>query len=262
MKLATLVLAVLICAPLAHADSDDLEMTVLQLAKSQEKSATQVGEFFKGNTKKMDYQVLLESGQCYWFAGASEGVKKFYMTLSPPGANLFTPSAASVKTNGSGTIAHCATESGMYKFQVKTDSDKGSYVVGVFSKLAPKQKPEEDIGLLCDKTASAASAKAKRQGEFFEGKGNSIGHDDRVDYSIQMDKGQCYWVVGCGDPKKVSKLALYLWGPDNKRITETKSDTSTPMLGHCATETGMFKVQSKITSGNGKYKVAIYSKPK
>ena len=262
-----LVLSSIAYAGVAHADA--LEDAVVQQAKQQEKGANQVGEFFKGNGKKTDYQVLLEAGQCYWFSGASEGLKKLYMYLWPPNSNPFTMRVADVKTDGKGTMAHCATVSGMFKFQVKADGS-GNYVIGVFSKVAPKQPPPPpvevvkgpDLGPLCDKVASAAAKGAKREGEFFDGKGNSIGHDDRIDYSIQMDAGKCYWVIGCGEPEKVKSLYLYLWGPDNKRISEAKSDTHTPMIGHCAKETGMFKVQAKMNSGNGSYKVAVYTKGK
>lgn len=256
--------SVLCFASVAQAD-DPLEAAAAQLAKQQESKATQVGEFFKGTGKKMDYQVLLEAGQCYWFAGASSGAKKLLMFLWPPNSNPFTLRLTEAKTAGSGTMAHCATQSGMFKFQVKTDNESASYVVGLYSKVAPKQPDPVvvkgvDLGAICDKTAGSAAKGTKRQGDFFEGKGNSIGHDDRVDYTIQMENGKCYWVIGCGEPEKVKSLYLYLWGPDNKRITEAKSDTSNPMIGHCAKETGMFKVQAKMNSGNGSYKVAVYSK--
>ena len=105
-----------------------------------------------------------------------------------------------------------------------------------------------------------AAQGARRTGAFFEGQGSSIGHDDRVDYSVHMEAGKCYWVVGCGEPGKVKALYLYMWGPDNKRITEAKSDSSTPMVGHCAKETGIFKVQAKMAGGKGQFKVGVYVK--
>lgn len=256
-----------------HAAADPLEAAAVAQARTQAKDATQVGEFFRGQGEKTDYQVLLEAGKCYWFSGTSQGLTKLYMYLWAPGAKFFTPRLTDSKsTTGQATMAHCATQSGMYKFQVKTEG-AGHFVVGLFAKDAPKQAavpapaapaaPVEqapDLGPICDRAASVAAQGARRVGDFFEGKGSSIGHDDRVDYSIQMDAGKCYWIIGCGEPGKVKALYLYLWGPNNKRITEAKSDTSTPMVGHCAKETGMFKAQAKMAGGKGHFKVGVYSK--
>jgi hypothetical protein len=55
-------------------------------------------------------------------------------------------------------------------------------------------------------------------------------------------------------------LYLYLWDGKNKRVTESKSDSDTAMVGHCAKENGMFKFQAKVDSGKGDYKVGVYVK--
>lgn len=266
-----MVLGILMTGRLAYASGDPLEAAAVDQARGQASDAVQIGDFLRGSGEKTDFQVMLEGNKCYWFSGTSEGLSKLYMYLWAPGAKFFTPRLTDAKTtSGKVTLAHCTTQSGMYKFQVKSEGP-GRYVVGVFGKDAPPQvaapvpppaqvAPAPDLGPLCDKTASVAAHGAHRVGDFFEGRGSSIGHDDRVDYSIQMDAGRCYWIIGCAEPDKVKALYLYLWGPDNKRITEAKSDTPNPMVGHCAKETGMFKVQAKMSSGKGFYKVGVYMK--
>lgn len=255
--------------PAAPASGDPLEGAAIEQARGQAPDAVQIGAFLKGSGEKTDFQVLLEGNKCYWFSGTSDNLSKLYMYLWAPNAKFFTPRLTDAKTTaGKVTMAHCAKESGMYRFQVKSEGP-GRYVVGVFGKDAPPQvappppavaqvQAAPDLGPLCDKTAGVAAPGSMRQGDFFEGKGSSIGHDDRVDYSIQMDAGRCYWIIGCAEPEKVKALYLYLWGPDNKRITEAKSDTPNPMVGHCARETGMFKAQAKMASGKGYYKVGVY----
>jgi hypothetical protein len=266
-----LVIAITLAVGGAAYAQDPLEALSLSMAKAQAKDAQQVGEYFRGAGPKTDYQVLLEANKCYWFSGTSEGVKKLNLYLWAPNANLFTPRVADAKSDGQATMAYCTQVAGMYKLQVKTEG-KGRFVLGTFAKDAPKQaaaapapepapaKKGPDLGPICDKTASVAASGAKRVGDFFDGKGNSIGSSDKSDYSVMMEKGKCYWAVGCADPDKVKSLYLYLWGPDNKRITEAKSDNPNPMVGHCAAATGMFKVQAKMNSGNGTYKVGVYVK--
>ena len=144
---------------------------------------------------------------------------------------------------------------------------EGHFVVALFGKEAPKQVAPEvmekkgpNLGPLCDKRAAAAAPGAKLVGDYFEGAGNSIGHDDRSDFTVQLDAGKCYWMIACGEPDHIKSLSMYLWGPNNKRITEAKSDNPNPMIGHCANETGMFKWQVKITGGGGHFKAGLYKK--
>jgi hypothetical protein len=264
MKKGWLLFAALAFAGTAHADG--LDTAAIAQARAQAKDAKQVGDIYRGAGEKTDYQILLEDDTCYWFSGSSEGLQKLYMYLWKPNSGAFTPRVADLRSPGQGTMAYCTKEAGMYRFQVKTEG-KGHFVVALFAKGAPKQvehaveeKKGPNLGPICDKRAAAAAPGAHRIGDYFEGSGNSYGHDDRFDYPIQLDGGKCYWVIACGEPEHIKTISLYLWGPDNKRITEAKSDNSTPMLGHCAKETGMFKFQAKITGGSGHFKAAVYGK--
>ena len=266
MRTCLTVVVALATAGTAYAD-DPLDASAIAQAKVQAKDGKQVGDLYRGIGQKTDFQILLEGNTCYWFSGVSEGAPKLYMYLWAPGASFFSPRVADLRSPGAGTMAYCTQLAGMYKFQVKTESNKGHFVVALFAKEAPKQvavavqeKPTLDLGPICDRHAVGAAPGAKRVGDFFEGKGNSIGHDDRFDYPIQLDAGKCYWVVACGEPDHIKSLALYLWGPNNKRITETKGDNPNPTIGHCATQTGMFKFQAKVTGGGGQFKAALYRK--
>jgi hypothetical protein len=262
----TLLLACLTVAGSAHA-GDPLDQAATAQARQQAPDAAQVGVFFHGAGAKTNYEVLLEANKCYWFSGVSEGLRKLYFYLWKPNASFFSPRVADAKSKGNVTMAYCTQAAGMYKFQVKTEG-AGHYAVGVFAKDAPKQMVQApppapaaiELGPICDQTASAGAQGARRQGNYFDGAGSSIGHDDRSDYTVMMQAGKCYWVVGCGEPQKVKSLYLYLWGPNGKRITESKTDSPNPMVGTCPQVTGMYKVQAKMNRGNGAWKVGVYAK--
>jgi hypothetical protein len=265
MKTWWMAAALIAVGGVAH--GDPLEDAAKKQALAQAAGAAQVGDFLKGDKEKTDFQVMLEAGKCYWFSTVSAGkVNKVATFLWAPGANLFTPRLTSERSeSGAVTLAWCTKVPGMYKFQTKIEG-KGNYVTAVYVKEGPPAAAVPDLGQYCDKDAAIAAKGAKRTGEFFEGSGNSIGRDDRQDYTIQMDNGKCYWMIACGEAGrdgedgKIKALYLYLWGPDNKRITEAKSTSSNPMIGHCATLTGMYKLQAKINSGSGKYKLGVYVK--
>jgi hypothetical protein len=266
-----LVVAALAVGNVAYAQ-DPLEQAASKQVAAQAQGAAQVGPFYKGEGEKTDYSIVLEANKCYWFSGVTQGkIDKLALYLWTPNAKFFTPRVADAKsTTGAAVMAYCTKEAGMYKMQAKIEG-KGVHLVGVYAKEAPKQPDPPpaaavkeaatpDLGPLCDKRAAGAAPGAKRIGDYFEGKGNSIGSDDRFDYPVQMDGGKCYWLIACGEPDKIKSIALSLWGPDNKRITDTRGDSPNPMIGHCATATGMFKFQAKITGGGGHFKAAVYSK--
>jgi hypothetical protein len=253
------------------ANADPLEQAALQQVTAQAPGSVQVAPYFHGGPgEKTDWQILLDSSKCYWFSGTSSGTKKLALFLWPPNSNMFTPRLTSERSeSGQVTMAWCPKASGMHKFQAKIEG-KGPYVVGVFAKDAPKQEAPTtpvvaapagvDLGAICDKAAAAAAQGARRNGAFLQGGGSGTGHDDRADYTLQFEAGKCYWVISCGEPDHIKKLSMYLWGPNNKRITETKGDSATAMVGHCPQITGMFKVQTKVTSGSGAWNVGVYVK--
>jgi len=272
MKILGLALGALVAiGGSARAQSDPLEAAAAQQVTAQAPGAQQVGPFFKGAGQKTDWQTLLEAGKCYWFSGvAGAGVKKLALFLWQPGANPFTARVADAKGSGpSATMAYCATANGMYHLQAKVQGS-GMYVVGVYAKAAlpqsapvAKEEPAKrgpDLAAIIEKQAKAAAPGALRVGDFMDAKADRIGHADEAEWSTSLQVGKCYWFIAAGAPGDIKRLSLYLWGPDNKRITETKPSGPNAMIGHCPTVPGMFKVQAKVAQGNGDMKLGIYAK--
>ena len=251
----------------ALASRDPLEQASVNQAMAQAPGASLIGPFFHGASEKTDWNIVLESGKCYWFSGVSAGqIEKLALYLWAPNAGMFTPRLTSERSeSGAATMAWCTKVSGMYKVQAKIEG-QGSYVVGVFAKDGPRQAdppPEAALDLrpICDRTAASSAPGARRVGDFFEGQAKSMTtHDDRFDFPVQLDAGKCYWLVACGEPDAVKTISLYLWDQRDKRVTESKSDGPNPLIGHCAQATGMYRFQVKVTHGRGLFKAAVYSK--
>ncbi len=201
-----------------------------------------------------DWSLALDPSQCYWFSGVGgAGVKHLYFYLWNPANKRVADAKPDMPVV---TMTYCPEVPGMFHLQAKTGEGHGQYAVAVYSKPAPPRAappPALDLGAVCDQQASIAAPGSTRVAPHFQGMG------DRTDWSTALSPGTCYWIVGCGDPKTVKKMYLYLWGPDNRRITESKSDTPNAMIGHCPTMMGIYKVQGKI-AGKGDYRVGIYAK--
>src|SRR5262249_51256234 len=122
--------------------------------------------------------------------------------------------------------------------------------------LAPPAPPY-DYRSEMENQISATAPGARMQGGLLMGAASS---GDYQDFPIVMDQGRCYTVIAIGNPKQVKELSVYIWGPNNKRITESRNSVHISSLAHCPAMTGSHKVQVKVASGKGEFAVGIYSK--
>ena len=95
---------------------------------------------------------------------------------------------------------------------------------------------------------------ARRVGEMFAGNG------PKMDYTVQLERGNCYWISGVTDDAG-EKLSLYLWGPPyGQRLTDARSPTASATMGYCPLVSGMYRFQAK-TRRDGTFVVGVYAKP-
>lgn len=243
---------------------------VEQQAQAIAPGSTLVGQYYQAMAQKKgdrtDWMVMLESGQCYWFSAAG------ILAIEKLGIYLWDPAGKRVADRKVPmpmvSVAYCPPAGGLFKVQVKVLAGTGPYALGIYAKAAttmmmppppppPPPPAEANLGELCAKQAELGALGSTLSSGPFEGKAGYMEHSD---WTAMLEPGQCYFFIGVGEPSKVNSLALYLWGPDGKRITETKPSTNVAMVGHCPATAGMYKVQAKITSGGGRYAMCIYAK--
>ena len=238
-------------------------------AEDQAKALSQgerVGEVLHGasygdDDRKRDFNVMLDATRCYWFSGVGDdGVIKMSLYLWDPKDHRVTDRRSSTSE---AVINFCPEETGMYRVQGKVGDGYGHFAIAVYGAVAPAKPPPppaptkpQPLGLeaMIEKQAASAAPGATRVGNFFDGNG------DQTDWYTSLALGSCYWFVGAGEIGKVKKLSMYLWDPQNKRVTENRAETNGAMVGHCPKQPGMFKFQAKVESGSGAYKVGVFEK--
>jgi hypothetical protein len=257
-------------APLTPTPPEWLDTAVHEQAKQVSPDSEQVGDVYKATAyregDRTDWQLSLEASQCYFFSGAGD------QTVEELSLYLWDPSGSRVATErGDGprtVLSYCTppTMPGLYKFQAKIEEGHGHYAVAVYGKAAPAPvavpvpapvaaPAGPDLGKIVDDMAKASAPQAERVGEHFSGEA------DKTDWYVALETGKCYWFIGAGDDE-VDELWLYLWDPQDKRITVNKSENNRVTVGHCPTSSGMYHFQAKVNSGEGKYKVGVFSKKK
>lgn len=243
-----------------------IDAEVENQAQQSQPGVARDGELFRGVAYEedgfTDWRVMLDASKCYWFSGVGDQtVERLSLYLWDPNDKRITSNRSK---NARSVIFHCPEVTGMYKLQAKVADGAGHYAVGVYSKEAPpKAAPppvEEkakgpDLGALLDAEAASIAPGATRVGPHLAGSG-----EDMTEWPVALEPNTCYFFIGIGG-EGVKELSMYLWGPDRKRITENRADANKSQIGHCATQGGMFKVQAKVTSGEGDYKVGVYAKP-
>jgi hypothetical protein len=259
-------------APISPTPPPWLPTAVQEQVTQQAPDATLVGSLYPGladgDTKKTDWKVTLDVGKCYWISAAGDqGIEEIALYLFDPSDHRVAKEPGrSPRT----LMNYCPEVSGLFRLQAKVTEGRGHYAVGVYAKdaaksgatpppptAAPTAAPAagQDLGAVADKESKSAAAGATRVGEFF--KGNA----DETDWYTQLDQNKCYWFLGVGSAE-IKELWLFLWDPDEKRITVNKSETNKVVVGHCPTKTGMYHFQAKVGSGSGSYVVGLYAKDK
>jgi hypothetical protein len=253
-------------APVAPVAPDWMEPQVGQQAAAAAPGSTPVGGVLKSvaydEDEETKWPVMLEANKCYVFSGiGDQSVHELFLELDDPQGDR----AARLKNDTPRVLLeHCTTVGGSYQLMGKVTEGYGHYMVGVFLKPGgPTPPPAEpapepvaprmDLGKIIDGLAQKHGA--ERVGDFF------AGNSDKTDWYAALEEGKCYFLIGAGD-EGVNKLFLFLWDPQDKRITQNKSDTSQVELGHCPTVSGMYQFQAKVDSGSGEYKVGVYAKKK
>lgn len=214
-----------------------------------------------------EWLVHLEAGNCYWFSGTgSEKVERLYLFLWDPSKDRVINERASSPTV---LTRFCPKVTGPYRMQVKT-AGKGFVAFGLYAVAgqappppvatptpapAPAPAPALDLSALVDQQAASAAPGATRVGALFTGAG------DRSEWAVALTANTCYWFIGVGEPNRVRSLNLYVWDPRQKRVTESRNESSVAVAGTCVSAPGMYKFQAKVQSGSGAYKVGLYAKP-
>ena len=257
--------------PAATVPTEALAPAVDALALQVAPAAQRIAPIFESATQEddghTDWNIPLQVGQCYLFSGVGgTGVRHLYLYLWNPGEHRV---ATEKPERPEVTLRYCPTESGLFHLQAKTGEGHGPFAVGAYVDPSstggvatpaplpiapPPPPPTIDLGTLIDNQASAVAPGAARQGNFFTA---STAQSDRTDWAPLLEAGRCYWFIGAGDAT-VRELYLYLWDPSGHRVTENRARSNQAVIGHCATVTGIYKVQAKVASGKGTYQLGIY----
>ncbi len=126
------------------------------------------------------------------------------------------------------------------------------------SKAPMTPTPPDWLEGAVDEQALQAAPSAVRVGDLF--KGVAFKEGDRQEWRVTLDGGGCIHLSAAGD-QTVEELALYLWGPDGKRLETVRGKTARTMLRHCAPPQarGEYKFEAKVTEGHGHFAVGLYA---
>jgi hypothetical protein len=242
-----------------------MDTEIEKQAKTQAPNAQQIGAIMKDGIEELggmtEFNVQLEDHKCYWFSAVGdEGMSRLGLFVFEGKSKI---AAASQKSKDARAVATlCVKTPGMHRVRIKVGDGAGHVGVGIYGEKALEAPPPaeakkqtwEEIEAQVSEEAGSAAQGAKQVGKFMRA-------EDRQQWSVQMQAGKCYWAVAVGGDG-VKELALYLWDPNNKRVADNKMDNKKVSVGHCPTESAMYRFETKLVSGSGKYAVGIYEKAK
>lgn len=116
-------------------------------------------------------------------------------------------------------------------------------------------QPPPDLGARAEIEARAGAADGARVGEPLVG----VAHreDGFTDWRLQLDAGSCYWFGYAGDAG-VERFSMYVFSPKDKRLDSARGKAPHGVFTHCASESGLYRLQGKVSRGAGHFAVVIY----
>jgi hypothetical protein len=80
-------------------------------------------------------------------------------------------------------------------------------------------------------------------------------------YSVQMQPGHCYKIIGVGAPG-VQDLDLKLYGPDGAQVDQDIATDNYPVIGLqqplCPTTAGAYRLEVLMFAGSGEFAVQVF----
>jgi hypothetical protein len=116
--------------------------------------------------------------------------------------------------------------------------------------MAQTARPLDPLESAIEQQMKARAPNAVRMVPFWRGAA------PKLDWMVPLKGGKCYAFAGAGSAG-TTRLALYLWGPDGRRITEVKPWSPWATLATCVPWSGQYHVQAKL-DGVGVFAVGLY----
>lgn len=245
-----------------------LASAAVEQVKARYPDAVEVHEALRGLSYDEDafkrWDIELEAGRCYYFSGVADRVTAEELELA-----LYDATDDELEDEDADDPPHvlmeyCPETTATVYLQARIPDGAGHYHIEVYGKpnAAPPPPPEPpppppapvvDLDARVASLAASAAAGAERVGDLYRGTA------DYTDWYVALEAGKCYWFVGAGDDD-VDELYLYLWNPEDDRITQSKPESREVSIGHCPKVSGMHRFQAKVGSGSGAYAVGLYKK--
>lgn len=113
------------------------------------------------------------------------------------------------------------------------------------------------LELTADAQAHAAVPDGARFTPALVGTGSDA--DEGTSFSVPLQVGTCY-TFGYASDDTVARVSLYLFTPTNHRADSQRGAPPQGIFRHCASEDGMYRLETKVAAGAGHFVVVGYAK--
>jgi len=114
------------------------------------------------------------------------------------------------------------------------------------------------LELTADAQAHAAVPDGARFTPALVGTGSDADNEG-TSFSVPLQTGNCY-TFGYASDDTVARVSLYLFTPTNRRADSQRGAPPQGIFRHCASEDGMYRLETKVAAGAGHFVVVGYAK--
>ena len=200
--------------------------------------------------------VPLQQGTCYRFiAAGGVGVTDLDLHVNVNGQRV----AADTATNDTPIASYCAP--GQQTAQVQVFMYRGN---GGFAFQAFQRNQGQVVQIAPGGGDFLTNRMREISGRYASGRApvsplmrGNLQTSQTQDFSVALQSGHCYTVVGVGDPS-VTDLDLFLFDGMGTQVAQDQATDNFPIVQTCPSVPSNFRIQVKMYSGYGAFGIQVF----
>ncbi|MBI2895218.1 MAG: hypothetical protein HYY06_16815 [Deltaproteobacteria bacterium] len=250
-----------VVAPGPIVDTNAVAARLSNVARSNAAGYVGIGAPIVGSLMQNASQtvnVSLVQGVCYKFIGVGgAGVQDLDLHIMVGGARV----AQDTATDDFPIASYCAPTHTIAQVQVFMYRGAGQFAYQTFQ--SGHAGPQAIVPLVQGNDYIANRMRQIQQ-QYAQGRNpvsplmrGSLQTSGTQDFSVTLQSGHCYTVVGVGDPS-VTDLDMFLFDGAGTQVAQDQATDNFPIVQSCPSVPGNFRVQVKMYSGYGNFGLQIF----
>lgn len=207
-----------------------------------------------------NFTITLNGGDCYRIAGfGGNGVRDLDAYLYDPSDRFMVRDFA---RDSRPIVSTCATQSGQYRVRFHMYAGSGPYTYQVYHQSGGAVQAEGLAGMdpvVRRRLETFTASRLAKGYHAISGVAGSgvLSTNQSQNFNANFESGRCYQVAGFGG-SGVADLDIFVYGPAGNEVGRDQGTDATPLVQHCPSMAGGYRIKVLMYRGNGPFALQAY----